>query len=207
MSIVDKIHQDYIYKRRIRVLCDHLAGLIPNAMHVLDVGSGDGFLAAALMHRRPDLVVEGIDVLRRDNTHIPVKIYGGSTFPFADSSFDAVMFVDVLHHADAPLAVMREAARVARQNIIIKDHLLNGFLAYPALRFMDAVGNKRHNVRLTYRYWPRKKWLSIFASQGLSIESWRENLGLYPWPAGIVFDRSLHFISRLRVPFISPGPK
>ena len=39
--------------------------LMPRDAHVLDVGTGDGLIAAALAERRPDLRIEGIDVLVR----------------------------------------------------------------------------------------------------------------------------------------------
>ena len=60
--------------------------------------------------------------------------------------------MDVLHHADDAAKVMAEAGRVARKHIIIKDHLTDGFLNEPVLKFMDYVGNKRHGVALPYYY-------------------------------------------------------
>ncbi len=197
MNIIEHLHEKYIFERRIRVLCENLAQLIPHNVVLLDVGCGDGFLAARLMQKRPDISIKGIDVLIRDNIHIPVEVYDGANLPYMDSSFDAVMFIDVLHHAEDPEPLLREAGRVARQAIIIKDHLLNGVLANSTLCFMDNIGNARHGVSLIYNYWSREKWMRTITSLDMSISEWRERLGIYQWPLSLIFDRSLHFISRL----------
>jgi len=200
MNLLEQIHEKYLFGRRVRILSDNLAAYIPANATLLDVGCGDGSLAAKIMRRRPDVTIRGIDVLMRDKVHIPVELFDSVNFPYDDDSFDTVMFVDVLHHTKKPERLLREAARVARRNIIIKDHLLNGFLAGPTLRFMDHVGNARHGVNLVYNFRPRAKWQQTFETIGLASEKWCERLNLYPWPLGLIFDRSLHFISSLSVP-------
>jgi ubiquinone/menaquinone biosynthesis C-methylase UbiE len=127
-----------------------------------------------------------------------VEAFDGKTLPYSDKSFDAVLIVDVLHHTRDPLEVLREAARVCRGNLLIKDHLADPWLAVPRLRFMDWFGNARHGVALTYEYWTRKAWTEAFLSLDLTVEDWIERLGLYPVPASWVFEDSLHFVARLR---------
>jgi hypothetical protein len=109
------------------------------------------------------------------------------------------MFIDVLHHTPDPMILLREALRVARHALVIKDHTLDGLLASPTLRLMDRVGNTRHGVALPHNYWPKHHWLEAFDSLGLRIGAWTTNLRLYPWPASLVFDRSLHFVARLEI--------
>ena len=70
----------------------------------------------------------------RETAAIPVTIYDGRTLPFEAAAFDALIIVDVLHHADDPALLLREAARVARRSILIKDHTSDRFLAVPTLR-------------------------------------------------------------------------
>jgi len=48
---------------------------------------------------------------------IPLQLYDGRKLPFADGSFDTVLLVSALHHADNPDEVLREAARVAQTQI------------------------------------------------------------------------------------------
>lgn len=181
------------------MLCKHLAPLIPEGAHLLDVGCGDGLLAASLTERRPDLTVSGIDVLVRPSTKIPVAPFDGTRIPFDDHSVDVVMFVDVLHHTGDPAAMLREAARAARKSILIKDHIREGVFAERTLRLMDLVGNARHHVVLPFNYWRRQQWLDAIADNKLTVASWCERLDLYPWPATWLFDRSLHFIARFDV--------
>jgi SAM-dependent methyltransferase len=135
--------------------------------------------------------------LVRPQTHISVREFDGRTIPHPHGSFDAVLFVDVLHHTEDPMVLLREAVRVTREAIVIKDHTLNGWLASPTLRFMDWVGNKRHGVSLPYNYWPREKWERAFGELGLRVRDWNSKVRLYPFPAGLVFGRSLHFVARI----------
>lgn len=199
MKLTDFVHENFVSGRRVRVLCAHLADLIPKNSYVLDIGCGDGLIAWLLMQKRPDLSIKGIDVLVRPVTRIPIEAFDGQCIPHEDNSFDAVMLIDVLHHAENPLGLLDEALRVSRHAVIIKDHTLKGFLAGPTLRFMDRVGNLRHGVSLRYDYWPRERWVNVFASKGLQVTSWNQRLGLYPWPAKWVFERSLHFLARIEV--------
>jgi hypothetical protein len=92
------------------------------------------------MLERPDIELQGFDVLGRPATHIPVTVYDGR---------------------------------------------------------MDWVGNTRYVVTLPYAYWSRQPWLEAFPRLGLTRSAWEVRLGLCPWPASWLFERSLHFIARL----------
>ena len=56
----------------------------------------------------------------------------------------------------------------------------------------------RHGVVLPYNYWNRLQWDAAFDRAGVVVDAWDSSLGLYAPPLGWVFDRSLHFIARLR---------
>jgi SAM-dependent methyltransferase len=199
MAVLDRLHGELVHTRRVGVLSRRLAALAPRGAKILDVGCGDGLLAKLMGELRPDVSIEGIDVLVRPGTHIPVHAFDGKRIDFADGSFDAVMFVDVLHHTDDPEVLIGEAMRVARSCILIKDHTRDGVLANRTLAFMDWVGNAHHGVALPYNYWKREKWREMFSRRGLAVEAWEDRLGIYPWWARWVFERKLHFIARLGV--------
>ena len=199
MSLLDSIHGGYVARRRLQRLAALLPALLPRDAHVLDVGCGGGELDRALLDARPDLSITGVDVLLRPERHIEVTQFDGVTLPFDDRSFDAVQFVDVLHHTEDPSRLLREAARVARQAIVLKDHLREGLLAQATLRWMDDVGNTRFGVALPHNYWRRAQWMDAFAALGLTVESMRTDLHMYPAPLDWIFGRGLHFIARLRV--------
>jgi SAM-dependent methyltransferase len=197
MNLLEQVHTSYVHRRRASVLRDHLTELLPKNATVLDVGCGDGLISDLIMQKRPDVKIRGVDTLRRSQTQIPVECFDGEVIPYGDGSFEVTMFVDVLHHTMDPMILLQEAVRVARKAVIIKDHICDGLLDDLTLRLMDQVGNARHGVTIPYNYWSQQKWFEAVDTLGLRITTWKKDLGLYPFPACWVFDRSLHFISRL----------
>lgn len=184
------------FGRRVKVLAGHLAGLIPPQAKVLDVGCGDGAIDALISHQLAGVSIQGIDVLVRPDAHIPVRPFDGIHIPYPDASFDVVMFVDVLHHTDDPLLSLQEARRVGKI-ILIKDYVQQGLLAGATLRLMDRIGNSHDDVVLPYNYWPKTQWAASFDAVGLTQVERLTSLGLYVAPASWIFERALHFISRL----------
>jgi SAM-dependent methyltransferase len=172
------LHGRLVFERRVRVLAKHLAALLPPNASVLDVGCGDGRVARAIMEQRPDVRIEGLDVLIRPRTFIPVTAFDGRQIPCADGHCDVVMFVDVLHHTHDPMVLLREARRVTRRGLLIKDHCRDG-------------------VALPYNYWPWTRWQSAWAELELHPANCLHRLNLYPPPASWCFDRLLHFIAWL----------
>lgn len=192
------LHANLVHGRRVRVIGELLAPLIPPRARVLDVGCGDGRVGRALLERRPDLELRGVEIRPRSGTLIPVDAYDGRTLPYADGSFDALVYVDVLHHSEQPEALLREALRVARQAVLVKDHLREGFAAGATLAFMDRVGNRGLAMPMPHNYWRRARWREAFERLGAEVDHWSGEVPLYPWPASLVFGRSLHFVARLR---------
>lgn len=193
------IHGRAVHSSRVQALAAHFAGLIPVRHTVLDVGCGDGLIDRLLLERRPDLHVAGVETRIRPDTRIPVTPFDGTRLPFGDKSWDTVMLCDVLHHAEDPVGMLREAARVARHCVLIKDHVADGTVARWLLRLMDFIGNAPHGVTLPYNYFNRAQWSSAYrASHVFPVET-RTRLALYPAWADPIFGRSLHFISRCDV--------
>ncbi len=199
MNFAEQLHESYGLGRRVRVLSRHLERLLPENGLILDVGCGDGTLDTSLQNLRPDLSIEGIDVLVRPEVKIPIREFDGLVIPHPDDAFDCVVFVDVLHHSLDTIQLLREAKRVSRGFIVIKDHRRNGFLAQQTLRFMDDVGNKRFGVHLPHHYWSQAQWDSAFSELALSVVQWKQDLAIYPWPASMLFDRGLHFVAQLGI--------
>jgi SAM-dependent methyltransferase len=196
-SMIGALHGKLVFERRTHVLAQRLSELLPPHAKVLDVGCGDGLIDALITASRPDLDIEGIDVLVRPRSHIQVTSFDESITPFPDKSFDIVMFVDVLHHTDDPSVLLREAKRVARTLVVLKDHTKDGLLAHTTLRLMDWVGNAHHGVALPYNYWPQARWHVACHDLDMAILRWESDLDLYPYPASLIFGRGLHFVAAL----------
>lgn len=201
MIFLDKVHSGYVHTRRVRILCDRLIRLIPPGARVLDVGCGDGLLTQQIAVNRVDVTISGVEVNGRQDTKIPVEHFDGRKLPYQDKQFDVVLFVDVLHHTVDPIGLLREATRVARHSVIIKDHLRDGFLAATTLRFMDRLSNAKHGVALPYNYLSRAEWRKAFNDLRLKPAEWETNLDLYPAPFSWVFGRNLHFIAQLHASY------
>ena len=197
-QIVSVLHARLIFGRRVQALAENISEMIPEGVvTLLDVGCGDGTLARSIVERRPGLEPVGVEVRARPHTAIPVQEFDGRILPFADRSHDVVMLVDVLHHAEEPALLIREAARVAARAVIIKDHLTGTWLSHERVRMMDWVGNIGHGVPLRYAYWSPQQWRDVFREAGLREVDRRERLGLYGPTLRWLFERRLHFVSRL----------
>src|ERR1700751_5573849 len=97
LSWVARTHRALVFGRRARVLADALAPLIPaEARSVLDIGCGDGTIASLIGERRPQLALEGVEVIPRPACRVPCRAFDGVKLPFLDRSFDVCLFVDVL---------------------------------------------------------------------------------------------------------------
>jgi SAM-dependent methyltransferase len=191
-------HRTFVFQRRTRVLAEMLAKQIPLGASVLDIGCGDGTIASLIAQLRPDVSIQGVEFLVRPECKIECRAFDGNSLPFPDGFFDVCLFVDVLHHTLDPAILLREAVRVSRSFVLIKDHLDENIIDDMILRFMDWVGNRPHGVVLTYNYQSRKQWAGYFSSCGLAETNWTTQVPLYPPPASLIAGRGLHFVGLLR---------
>ena len=196
-SVLQAVHARMVFGRRVRVLAECLSARIPQRAVVLDIGCGDGTIGSLLAKPGSEMSIEGVEFAPRPQCRIPCRPFDGAKLPFADGSFDVCMFVDVLHHTDDASILLREARRVTRQFVLIKDHLSENRFDFKTLQFMDWVGNRPHGVRLPYNYQSRKEWEASFAKCGLSIAQWTTEVPLYPSPFSLLVGRGLHFIALL----------
>lgn len=198
MNWLERWHGTHVHTRRVRVLATTLAPLLPPQATVLDIGCGDGRLAVALAAQRPDATLAGVELAPRPDCPVPVTPFDGRRLPFPDGSFDVALLVDVLHHTADPAVLLREAGRVARAGVLLKDHFRNGLGARATLRFMDEIGNRRHGVALPFNYLSREEWRQLFDSCALTAGTVAPLRDLYPFPASLLFGRGLHFLTHLR---------
>jgi SAM-dependent methyltransferase len=197
-KLVGKIHKRVVHGRRVSVLARMLAERLLPSQRVLDIGCGDGTISALVKEYVPGIEIQGLEVLVRPDCKIPCQPFDGLSLPFADCTFDVCLFVDVLHHSLEIPTLLREAARVGRSFVLVKDHLSETWLDRITLQFMDWVGNRPHGVALPYNYQSRKQWLAHFHACGLAELTCETRVPLYAPPMSLLFGRKLHFISLLR---------
>jgi len=142
---------------------------------VLDVGCNDGRAGAGLLKRSTVIEsVYGIDPFLPDSVAIPAQSYDGTTIPFGDNEFDVVLSGFILHHADDPMAVLREMKRVGKRVVVSEDNV-DGFLAHfstllmhEAMAYTLKMGFQRDGFRTT------ANWESMFAEVGFHVLAKRE---------------------------------
>jgi len=199
-AVVEPLHHGLVFDRRVTVLAQAIANVLPPGnLKGLDVGCGDGILGKRVEMLRDDVSFEGLDVLVRPNACIKVTEFDGANLPFADDDFDFCMMIDVLHHTHNQVEILRECLRVAKDFVLIKDHLCESLLDSVTLRFMDWVGNKAHGVDLPYLYLSGEGWQQLYNQCNAAVETVHPKLNIYPQPASLVFDRDLHFLSKIRL--------
>lgn len=193
--------------RRVTVLRDAICAVLPRGSRLtgIDVGCGNGTLTRAIIEKRPDMRITGVDVQLSPKCAVPAIKYDGVRLPFEDKSVDFVILSDVLHFTDSPRTVLMEATRVARKFIIIKDAVCDNNIDRATLRLCDLFGKSAPSAAQHYKYFSSSEWETVFAELGLKPEVTNNKLGLYPVPFNFLFERKLHFVSRLAVEKLPGG--
>ncbi|HWE26103.1 MAG TPA: class I SAM-dependent methyltransferase [Myxococcales bacterium] len=151
-------------------LFEYVARLLPPAgpCSIVDVGAGDGSLAAAFARYRPQTRVVGLEVKVRAVTRSGFQMlrFDGRRIPLRDASADVALLSNVLHHAEDPGQLLQEVRRVTRRRVVIKDHLTRGKLDDLQLRLLDVLGNLRLGAQVRATYLDSARWDALLGSLG-----------------------------------------
>lgn len=166
------LFEEEIYKRVIWYTRKELKNYIKKGERVLDVGTGQGYLASEIQ-KRLGAKVTCVDVVNYSKVDLPVVLFDGKHLPFGEKTFDVVFLSYVLHHAGTnQLKLLKEAKRVSKNRIIIyEDEAIGGvgalFTAFhgPAFSLLNKVESGRDCV-----FHNKKEWLEIFKKLGLKVK-------------------------------------
>ncbi len=172
-SSLKTFNEQFVFPFRRKYLSRKLAPYLENNNHVLDLGSSDGRLASSIKNQlekeEKKINFTGCDIHVQPKTYIPIVEYDGKRLPFEDNSFDCVLIVDVLHHTDKPSKVLKEAKRVSKKNILIKDHYWKTKKDFIRLKHADYIGNYPYGIPLPNNFLNKKDWQSLIKECQLSV--------------------------------------
>jgi ubiquinone/menaquinone biosynthesis C-methylase UbiE len=165
---------DLAYRHRARWSARRLLPWLEPGARVLDIGAGDCHLGVELQ-RHPGCTVVAVDVHDSNRTALPLRLYDGRTLPFADRSFDAGLLLFVLHHADDPRTLLREARRTCSRLIVFED-LTAGRWNRTLFRWSHRCYERLFGVEYPRREWDPARWSALAQETGLA-ERWSAPLG------------------------------
>lgn len=167
------------WKRRAeaRATLRHVEPFLTPGSSVLDVGCGIGYVLDVL-NNEFQCTGYGCDVVKP-----PVDIerfakFDGVRLPYRDKSFDVAFLIFVLHHADDPGLLLREASRVARRSVVVlEDTPEQGFERRWGKVHIQSFA-ARHSIPWEGRVRSDEEWRQIFQFSGMPIQ-YAEKLGRF----------------------------
>jgi SAM-dependent methyltransferase len=130
-------------------------------LRILDVGCGDMMISKTMSENYDEIKIICIDIYPNRECWDNYFEFDGKNIPFADKSFDVVLFSDVLHHDYYNIkTLLIEAKRVANF-IIVKDHFEYGLLSRITLQLADFIGNYGYGVSIPSIYLSKDSYAGL----------------------------------------------
>lgn len=145
---------------RATTIIDSFASVIQPNRTIIDIGAGKGLLAQE-MARRFNARVTLVDVASYNQTNLSLSVCDSRALAFADNSFDYALLSFVLHHSRNPETILREALRVAREVIIVENHV-EGKIRGTITRLIDSWPAIQYGTPPCYFTKTRDEWRKWF---------------------------------------------
>lgn len=155
--------------------------LPPTPGLLLDLGAGEGHLGGAAA--RSGWEVDLADVVDYREVDLPLVAYDGRRLVAESGRYDATVIAFVLHHAEDPLEVLREARRVTSGPVVVIESVYRSAAERAWLMGADRLANllrpasKMAHGDLDPQ--PAAVWRERFRSAGYRIDHEDESGG--PW--------------------------
>lgn len=157
-----------IYERAAGKMCLICQDFIKKGSKILDLGCGSGIVGRTFQVFF-QAEVSGVDIVDRRAVNLPFQIYDGFHLPFPEKSFDGILINYVLHHAEDPIALLKEAKRVSKGKIIIFEDLPEGFFSKLVCKIHGISYSKLFKNPDSPSFKSEKEWEKIFKEIGLNI--------------------------------------
>ena len=142
---------------------------------ILDVGAGDCRLDLLLQNKVGCEVVP-VDVEDFNETQLPLTMFDGNRLPFPDDSFDVVLLIFVLHHAENARRVLDEARRVSRKSVIAFEDVTSSLWDRMVFRGFHRWLAWSEKISYPFREWQPSQWTELASSLGMR-EQWSGIVG------------------------------
>jgi SAM-dependent methyltransferase len=120
----------------------------------------------------------GCDVVTPPTRITNFALFDGRRLPYRDGSVDVALLIFVLHHADDPSILLREASRVARRAVIVvEDTPENGLERRWGAMHVQSF-SRRHRIPWLGSVRDDADWRLLFKSMGMPVLS-AERLGRF----------------------------
>ena len=155
---------------------------------ILDIGCGDGLVSLGLAKSVGAVQLVDICNYRDSRVSLPFLLVSESDpLPFQESQFETSMLLTVLHHANDPLGLLRDAIRVTERRLIIIESVFGfgtsrsskrspfGTLTCEQQRkyavVVDWIYNRllHYNVPVPYNFFVPVGWKQLLTLAGLSV--------------------------------------
>lgn len=167
--LVDHIRR-HVYSHRARWTARKLSRFITASDRVLDIGAGDCRLDA-LLRKKIGCEIVPVDVEDFNETELPLTLFDGKRLPFEDESFDVVLLIFVLHHAEDAKACLEEARRVCRKRVVVFEDVTSGVWDRFVFRTFHRWLAWSERISYPYREWRPAQWSELARSLELSEEA------------------------------------
>ena len=171
-NVIDRLVKDRNRKKTDKLISFCKDNFLKEAnLSILDLGCGNGLFGKALQNLPQVSTVYGVDVVDYRKTDIDFKLYEeGSRTPFDDNTFDITFIIEVLHHSEDAIHLLREARRVTKGQIVIFEDIVTSTFRLKFMKMFDIIMNMRHGVNTPLYFKSEKEWLTIFSDLNLTCE-------------------------------------
>ena len=182
LGFIFKIFGSLIYPKVVlEELCKFLKPLSPQAS-VLDIGAGTGVMSEFAYQCKDKLRYVAVDpadgMLRFASEFLETHIATAEELPFEDSSFDAIIMGESLHHLRNPDLAFEEAVRVLKKNgkLFIYDFDVSSFLGKSICLIEKSLGEPAH-------FYEPNALKKLLEGYGFNVEisqhKWRYSVSAY----------------------------